>query len=147
MEPLQTVTEGLDDRSAEELARSGPTPCYPLSWQPMKVAASRASALLSDWWTQYGTRVDRLVETMFREHIEPFCRVRGWKFLAGNGGWHIGPPTENEHRWIHESYSYTWQMPDDDEELQQIGELLSTEVPGMAAINIGSLMPSVGFGG
>lgn len=88
---------------------------------------------LSKAWTEYEKKVDALAERMFKEVVRPICVKRGWKFLPGNGGWWIGSP-DQRHSLDSDS------LPDDDE-WQAVCAVLETEIPGMQANDLGSLMP------
>jgi hypothetical protein len=76
--------------------------------------------------------VNQIAAVAFEQVIKPFCIARGFRFIAGNGDWSIGPPDEES--W------YAWDHKDDTE-WQEIAAILNLEVPGMPANDLGSLMP------
>lgn len=83
-------------------------------------------------WRVYEDAVDMYAERRFYKIVLPFCKKRNWEFLAGNGVWRIGPPGARHTN--PSDYS-------EDTEYQAVVKVLSMEVPGMAANDLGSLMP------
>lgn len=83
-----------------------------------------------DW---YEAQADQVARIVFVEHVKPFCRKRGWRFLAGNGAWSLHP--------LNESGLYAKEDLPDDEEWIALCELLNTEVPGFPGNDLGSIMP------
>jgi len=85
----------------------------------------------------YVDQVEAEAKRVFEESVVPFCKERGWRFLAGHGThtFHndAGKNHEEQHVW---SPSYP-----NDEALQTLEELLNADVPGLPANSFGSLMP------
>lgn len=99
----------------------------------MKRNKGEIEARLAKDFAWYEGKADQVARRAFQEHVKPFCRNRGWRFLAGNGTWAFYLPSE---RGIGD--------PDDlpgDEEWAEICDLLSTDIPGLRANDLGSLMP------
>jgi len=95
--------------------------------------------ILTEACKRYEDAVFDVANTIFSQHIEPFCRRRRWQFVAGNGTWFLGAKCSKA--------SARWEIPDDDEELQRVCSMLETEIPGMPANDLGSLMPNCDFSG
>ena len=90
--------------------------------------------ILNKGWEKYDALTDTVSEMAFAEVVRPFCVKRGLRFLAGNGTYWIGCESGSGQS------IYPWEV-EDDEEFQAIFDLLDTEIPGMPANSLGTIMP------
>jgi hypothetical protein len=99
----------------------------------MSTRPQRLTQRLEKAWTGYADSVETLAKVWFGSIVKPFCVKRDFTFLTGNGDYWIGPrgkaPIES------------WEVPESDAELKELFTLLDAEVPGMATVSFGCLMP------
>jgi hypothetical protein len=90
----------------------------------------------SQWeWERFVGKMEEKARSVFHAIVKPFCRKRRWRFIAGNGTWSFFPPN-------HRAVACPGDWSCDDVELESVCDLLRTEIPGMPANDIGSMMPS-----
>lgn len=94
----------------------------------------RSEKSLATAWQRYTDKVDEIVAKARKKHVVPFCKKRGWTFMAGNGSWNFDDEKGN----MVDTSDYS-----DDPEFQDILMLMEVEVEGYGANAFGSLMEDV----
>ena len=84
----------------------------------------------------YDDALDSAAEQAFDHTVRPFCEHRGWRFLAGNGTYWIGPGVRGG--GDNEAFCRDRAEAADDTEALAVFDLLDIDADGYA---LGSLMP------
>lgn len=103
--------------------------------------SARYKNRLQDAWDRYSQIVEDTACDAFHREIVPFLREHGYGFIAGNGTWIISVASKErplDVRYYNGRYYtiYPEELP------ERIREVLETDIPGMRANDLGSLMPA-----
>jgi len=83
--------------------------------------ADRYQQQIQNDWERYGREINTLAYVAYTQHVRPFCKKRGWRFVSGMGIWCMYD-VNGEHHTEHTGGT--------DPELDAIIALLEIEIPG-----------------
>jgi hypothetical protein len=97
-------------------------------------------------WETYSVAVSELAYTTFVEQVLPILQRRNWVLMQIQGDWRFGPG-EDEDALLYGEVGWSSVLNGDgtDDDVITLTELMSSEIPGMPSVDLGTLMPSYGF--